>query len=157
MIAAFPSIRHRDASFSTPDQSQGRKTVNTTGLVISMAISLGFIVFLFTLGWWLGRFRQQDGKPQSRLSNLNAAVPRMTFKTWYKQDVAHRNDGGEAAVKEQVCVICLEGIRPEDDVRALHCGHCYHGECFDRWYLSSRGFCPLCNRSVFSAGRAATM
>jgi len=50
------------------------------------------------------------------------------------------------------CAICLDKWTGESDewVRSLPCpgsgphGHCFHGECIDRWLLfSSR--CPLCN------------
>jgi len=54
---------------------------------------------------------------------------------------------GEAALVGASCVICQESIGMKQMVRVLHCAHCYHQTCIDRW-LALKPRCPLCNAVV---------
>jgi len=46
------------------------------------------------------------------------------------------------------CSICLNELKPSDQVRCLPpCGHLFHRSCIDLWLLR-RADCPLCKRSV---------
>mmetsp|Transcript_6181 Transcript_6181/g.17658 ORF Transcript_6181/g.17658 Transcript_6181/m.17658 type:complete len:117 (-) Transcript_6181:292-642(-) len=46
------------------------------------------------------------------------------------------------------CVVCLEEMEDGQACRRLHCGHCFHAECIDRWLLRSCSamVCPTCRR-----------
>ncbi|KAJ4964855.1 hypothetical protein NE237_016704 [Protea cynaroides] len=44
---------------------------------------------------------------------------------------------------DEVCVICQEEFKVEEEVMALSCCHTYHDKCIFRW-LSSNGCCPIC-------------
>jgi len=46
-------------------------------------------------------------------------------------------------VREASCAICLAEHRGGELLRRLHCGHCFHVACADRWLQRSRR-CPLC-------------
>lgn len=57
--------------------------------------------------------------------------------------------GGANSTAES-CAICLEEYAAGDTLRALRCGHRYHMECCDRWFLGSAvdysrpPACPVC-------------
>lgn len=61
--------------------------------------------------------------------------------------------GGSTAT---ACSICCEDYGSGDLLRVLKCGHRYHLECVDRWFLSSstdysrEPACPMCNASIVS-------
>ena len=62
------------------------------------------------------------------------------------------SEGGSSAGQ---CSICFEDYASGDLKRLLRCGHFFHLECIDRWFLSSasdqsrRAACPLCNTPLF--------
>lgn len=52
------------------------------------------------------------------------------------------------------CVICLMVIGTDKDeredvlVRVLGCGHVFHKDCIDPWWLICRDTCPYCQSSI---------
>lgn len=49
------------------------------------------------------------------------------------------------------CVICQSTFQPKDKIMALHCQHCFHRSCINKWMLNTKGdskeqtnFCPTC-------------
>lgn len=51
------------------------------------------------------------------------------------------------------CSICIEDYEAGDILRVLRCGHRFHLECIDRWFLSSTDYsrpsaCPICNTEL---------
>ena len=48
--------------------------------------------------------------------------------------------------QEDVCGICQDEMKCEDDVRALGCKHSFHCECIFKW-LNKKMVCPLCRYS----------
>jgi hypothetical protein len=53
----------------------------------------------------------------------------------------------------QNCSICCEDYAAGDVLRALRCGHRYHLECVDKWFLASVDYsrapaCPVCNAEL---------
>mmetsp|Transcript_24701 Transcript_24701/g.82617 ORF Transcript_24701/g.82617 Transcript_24701/m.82617 type:complete len:148 (+) Transcript_24701:100-543(+) len=55
--------------------------------------------------------------------------------------------GGTSSTDES-CVVCLQPIDGTELQRTLSCGHSYHAECIDRWWLSTPGpmRCPTCRQ-----------
>lgn len=54
------------------------------------------------------------------------------------------------------CGICCEDYTSGEVLRRLRCGHKYHLECIDRWFLSSLDYsrpvaCPICNAPLSKA------
>uniref|UniRef100_A0A0C9S3L7 TSA: Wollemia nobilis Ref_Wollemi_Transcript_28741_1033 transcribed RNA sequence n=1 Tax=Wollemia nobilis TaxID=56998 RepID=A0A0C9S3L7_9CONI len=46
------------------------------------------------------------------------------------------------------CVICLREFADGEKIRVLpKCGHCFHVECIDTWFLS-HSLCPICRRRM---------
>ena len=53
------------------------------------------------------------------------------------------------------CAVCLMDFAAEDDIRVLPCQHCFHKQCVDHWFESSRHKhgvskapqCPLCKQN----------
>lgn len=45
------------------------------------------------------------------------------------------------------CVICMEAIILNEDIRIFSCNHFFHIKCIDSWLLKKRN-CPLCKKSI---------
>ncbi|CAN6841731.1 hypothetical protein Bca4012_033214 [Brassica carinata] len=54
----------------------------------------------------------------------------------------------ETLKKETKCVICLEDMRTNKQLKLPHCLHQFHFRCISKW-LQSRNSCPLCREIVF--------
>ncbi|CAD8147415.1 unnamed protein product [Paramecium pentaurelia] len=48
---------------------------------------------------------------------------------------------------DQICQICLETYKKEDQVRITYCTHFYHVECIDLW-INKNDKCPTCRSSL---------
>ena len=48
----------------------------------------------------------------------------------------------------ELCSICMEQFKPEDLLKKLLCGHCFHSPCVDQWLTYSSCACPLDGLSV---------
>lgn len=46
-----------------------------------------------------------------------------------------------------ICTICLSHIEKQDLVRGLTCGHVFHSDCLDPWFIKRRSCCPICKKS----------
>lgn len=62
-------------------------------------------------------------------------------------------NGTDAVTK---CMICLEQMNVREIVKPLPCGHLYHADCINKWFMETNS-CPLCRdkmpRGVSSSGR----
>lgn len=47
------------------------------------------------------------------------------------------------------CAICLEDLAAGSVVRDLPCGHLFHSECVDDWFLHRHRNCPTCRQDIF--------
>mmetsp|Transcript_7922 Transcript_7922/g.15586 ORF Transcript_7922/g.15586 Transcript_7922/m.15586 type:complete len:482 (-) Transcript_7922:230-1675(-) len=68
----------------------------------------------------------------------------------------------QSATPQQVinptCTVCFDDFKSGEQVKALPCGHGFHGPCIDPWLLNHSDRCPVCNRSILNpptAQRAA--
>ena len=50
-------------------------------------------------------------------------------------------------VNENICIICLEKI-PFEKKHYLHCGHCFHCECINKWINMDKSKCPTCKQNI---------
>ena len=50
--------------------------------------------------------------------------------------------------KNKICSICMEEILTNQIVRVLNCGHQYHHQCIDKWFIQHKS-CPYC-REIFN-------
>jgi len=53
--------------------------------------------------------------------------------------------------EEEVCVVCLNAIQQGENCRVMNCGHMFHSECIDDWWLRQEGTtlalkCPICRQ-----------
>ena len=48
-----------------------------------------------------------------------------------------------------MCVVCQCDYEENDTLKILRCGHCFHGDCIDRW-LKDNKKCCMCKASVAS-------
>ena len=50
----------------------------------------------------------------------------------------------------RVCVICLDEMNDNDEIRALSCGHVFHTNCIRAWNRRKKT-CPVCRASTMTA------
>lgn len=41
------------------------------------------------------------------------------------------------------CPICFDVINKCDNSK-LHCGHCFHKKCLNKWFENQKNTCPIC-------------
>lgn len=88
----------------------------------TLGISTTFIVFFFTIGFFLIR---------KWLQNLQAKVE-------------------EQKVGPAECAVCLCQVSAGENLRLLpHCNHGFHAHCVDSW-LKYNPTCPLCRKRVMT-------
>ncbi|KAF1994112.1 hypothetical protein P154DRAFT_39274 [Amniculicola lignicola CBS 123094] len=111
-----------------------------------------FVLILVCVGVYLaGHELEPEIKPNVRLELLEEAIPSILFSKWYEHDRDNHPHWWHVNPEDQDCVICLDVIKPKDYIRALNCRHIYHKRCFDRWFVDSHEYCPLCHSPVLSA------
>ncbi|KAF5092427.1 hypothetical protein D0Z00_004595 [Geotrichum galactomycetum] len=49
-----------------------------------------------------------------------------------------------------MCAICIEDFEESNIVRLLPCGHIFHPECIDPWFLTRQARCPLCKANYYA-------
>lgn len=80
--------------------------------------------------------------------NVQAKIPTVLEK----QELVSMLLSGSNTTAES-CSICIEDYEAGDVLRVLRCGHRFHLECIDRWFLSSTDYsrpsaCPICNTEL---------
>ena len=48
---------------------------------------------------------------------------------------------------DKFCIICLENISFEEK-HFLHCGHCFHCQCINKWLENDNDKCPICKQNI---------
>lgn len=46
--------------------------------------------------------------------------------------------------------MCLDSLKPGDEVKELPCGHIFHATCITPWLTKKRAVCPVCRRGIFN-------
>ncbi|RFU24902.1 hypothetical protein B7463_g11432, partial [Scytalidium lignicola] len=90
-------------------------------------------------------------KETINLQTLNDANPSQKYQQvkGFKRQATWASTQSNSA---EVCVICLEVLVDQDDVRQLKCKHVFHSTCIDSWFQKYRVDCPLC-KSIFIPNR----
>ncbi|EFN53942.1 hypothetical protein CHLNCDRAFT_136184 [Chlorella variabilis] len=77
-----------------------------------------------------------------------------------KRELVERGaEGGNSSAAS--CSICCEDYESGDVLRVLPCGHRYHLECVDKWFLASTDYsrppaCPLCSAPLDGTGSSSS-
>lgn len=85
---------------------------------------------------------------KARLSELKIDVRNMKEKSELIEALLSSRGSTDTA-----CSICCEDYVTDDDLRVLPCGHKFHLQCIDRWFLSLTDHtrpvaCPYCNTQL---------
>jgi len=92
---------------------------------IVVAIVIIGIQLIIAGAWWKSR---QESEFKRKLSELDAQRRNKKFGT-------------------DDCPICLQDIREPNDKTVLLCGHNFHHDCIEQWYITSgKNRCPICRR-----------
>ncbi|KDD73481.1 hypothetical protein H632_c2131p0, partial [Helicosporidium sp. ATCC 50920] len=92
-----------------------------------------------------------ESLPSSPRGGLSPSGRDMLAGCLEKSDLVEVLGAPQAGSSAQECSICCDDYRSGDVLRVLpSCGHRFHLECVDRWFLSiadsdRAAACPLCN------------
>jgi hypothetical protein len=48
----------------------------------------------------------------------------------------------------ELCSICYNNIKEEEQINRLPCKHIYHVDCIHEWLVKER-VCPMCKQEIF--------
>ncbi|KAH7169625.1 uncharacterized protein B0J16DRAFT_201525 [Fusarium flagelliforme] len=111
------------------------------------------IPFLGVMGGTIGLFfivksRYTGTVHLQMLNNANPSQKYETVKGLKKQATWTLTQPSSV----EVCAICIEVLRDQDNVRRLGCKHVFHTGCIDSWFQRHHVDCPLC-KSLFIPDR----
>ena len=88
---------------------------------------------------FLGKKRQSFKKENSKKVKQNKLLSiEKPVRYTINNQIIHSN---------QNCIICFEEITLNEK-HYLHCGHCFHCDCINRWIDMGNNRCPLCKNNV---------
>ncbi|KAL6883339.1 hypothetical protein ACP4OV_010753 [Aristida adscensionis] len=56
--------------------------------------------------------------------------------------------GTDEQERGDLCVICLDPIDADEELRVLPCRHAFHRQCVDKWFAIGNLVCPICKFEV---------
>lgn len=66
----------------------------------------------------------------------------------YKKYIKRTTEVKETSKKSnEICVICQDDFKEDNECSKLYCGHNFHPECIKEW-ISHKKTCPLCNTKL---------
>ena len=98
---------------------------------------------LLELGAQMGDVAQE--RWQQRAAGVIKEIPIVVWEAANAKALNERCGAGTGAM----CVVCQCDYEENDTLKILRCGHCFHGDCVDRW-LKDNKQCCMCKASVAS-------
>ena len=86
------------------------------------------------------RFHVTEGRDVEAAADIQVppiSIHNFDYRSCHDSAVDHANLG-------DICSICLDTIKDDDDVRGLICVHAFHASCIDKWLSRRKACCPLC-------------
>ncbi|KAF2112031.1 hypothetical protein BDV96DRAFT_649394 [Lophiotrema nucula] len=115
------------------------------------------LVVLLIIAFTLPRLTQgtdiesREAQRKRRLEVLDKSIKAQNFVDWAaKQRLEHPE---APVVVNPICVICLEEISEQTQIRGLGCLHVFHQVCLDGWFGRCHEWCPLCHRPIIEGIR----
>ncbi|KAL1989760.1 hypothetical protein VTN49DRAFT_6957 [Thermomyces lanuginosus] len=138
------------------DDEEARNTSQTLTVLLGVVLGVAtVIVSCFLLTVYLNRRRPSDSVPDKstskhRLKKLETVCPTRRLDQWWPtvKDTLNLPDVVDSHF---VCVVCLEPVLPEHEIRELKCMHVFHRDCLEKWFLRNHFTCPLCHRVYYNA------
>lgn len=112
----------------------------------------------------LTEYHAEDDLRKSTIAELKGIVEEMNNKKpkssridvhgcLEKEELVQAIVQADQSSSSSMCIICCEDYCSGDTLRVLNCGHKFHVECIDRWFLSSTDYsrpaaCPMCNAEL---------
>ena len=113
---------------------------NNTGSVLGFVSGFVLLVVIFgLLGYliWKNMERQDNIQIQPESTKIKPIKP---ISPQYGTEGVFTS---ESEVKPEICSICIETYRENDQIFTLKCGHTYHKDCISKWY-DKKPTCPYC-------------
>jgi len=97
----------------------------------------------------------EDGQPKptpEMIRNIINSIPSFQYNEEKKEEETGKSSRSSTkSIKHPeakvTCSICLDGCRPNQQVKALQCSHIFHSKCIDKW-LKQKLKCPSCRHRV---------
>ena len=136
-----------------------------------------FVLFCLMLRWKCVSKRRQNGPPETDIEGVDRSrhgstarrqqIRSQLINSYFQRQLMHTNAQfhsplGEKQIKKlpirqyraskgagrSSCAICVDEFVNGALVRVLSCGHTFHSECIDKWFIRYSSLCPLCKRDV---------
>lgn len=147
VAAALESAGGEEAT----DADSGSGGANVLGRWHDVAVAAGMFVLAAAtagLSWRCRKIMASRGGadaaravPRAEVLVLGLPLGRELFDTLFSPAVVQ---------DESVCVVCLLPTGLEEPCRRLGCGHAFHSDCIDRWWIQAGDVklrCPVCRRT----------
>lgn len=139
--------------------SDGSADINGGDTAQTYITAAGSIVVVVVVGMCVGCVTAWLGRGGGRGAGAAGAVPRVeptVLGLPLGRELFDALFSPVAIQDELVCVVCLLPTGRDEPCRRLHCGHGFHPECIDGWWMQTKDAtlrCPVCRRT--QAPRAA--
>ncbi|KAF2751485.1 hypothetical protein M011DRAFT_115587 [Sporormia fimetaria CBS 119925] len=125
-----------------------RKESTTAIAVVLPSIFAIVLLMILAIAFVLPRLSGRESeaskaeRTKRRMARLEEHARAQHFGDWSAQQ-------GLASIgADTVCVICLDEIDLDAQIRPLRCCHIFHQTCLDDWYGRLNEYCPLCHRAI---------
>ncbi|KAJ9415731.1 hypothetical protein QL093DRAFT_1092772 [Fusarium oxysporum] len=141
-------MERRFIPYPPPGNSTSQRNAPASGSLIPFLGVIGCIIGLLLVVIILFIIKSRYTVHLRMLNNANPSQKYEIVKGWKKQATWALTQPSSA----EVCAICIEVLRDQDNVRRLKCKHVFHTGCIDSWFQRHHVDCPLC-KSVFIPDR----
>jgi len=80
---------------------------------------------------------------------MSMATYKPQTKTVTKEDVDETCPVIKARQQKDICTVCQEHVKRNENIRILPCGHYMHDKCAVGWFTTGNAVCPVCRDKSF--------
>ncbi|CAN6312848.1 unnamed protein product [Urochloa humidicola] len=136
-----------EPSSSTQQQSSSDLRFDAYAAVVAIGVAAVLAVLFWRLYRLTVSARPEDMAPAAAAAG-KAAVRKRDMAALPVFVHAATADGDGAASAALECAVCLAEVRDGERGRLLpRCGHRFHVECIDRWFMAN-STCPICRAAA---------
>lgn len=119
-----------------PEDARGRRTEEVSILTALGVVTVAFWLLMLGLSWYLRCWRPRSKKPADLKRLLSPA------------EIERRFPAGNTD-RMPTCVICLSIVEASEPCRTTQCGHIFHADCLEAWWMHKARrmlHCPVCRQ-----------
>lgn len=121
--------------FQDPVRTEsGTRSEETTILLALGVLTGGFWVLMLSVSCYMRFWRRRSKKGRQIKKSINSDDIEKRFPTGHTEDCP-------------TCVVCLSTVEADETCRTTQCGHTFHADCLEAWWLHKPRrtlLCPIC-------------